>query len=88
MIDDDEVRTNGLVALSVAAAALLESQYDELVTVLPENADQRRVLFERLRQLGLELVCLADAGLVLLKDAGSRQAAEGGSKGGLEPDFT
>lgn len=65
----EEVSTAGLSALFVAAAELIEDHHDELVSVLPQSAAERKMRVERLRQLGSNLQALADAGSVLISSA-------------------
>lgn len=62
----DEVIEDGLAALSVAAAALLEDLHDELVTILPRDAHAKIARMQRLRNLGADLLALGEAGLVLV----------------------
>lgn len=63
----DEVRREGLAALSVAAAELIEDSHDRLVTTLPDDPEVQCHGMERLRRLGQEVVALGEAGLVLLE---------------------
>lgn len=64
----DEVIEDGLAALSVAAAELIEDLHDELVMILPRDPQARRARLRRLRKLGAELLALGEAGLVLLHE--------------------
>lgn len=63
----DEVIEDGLAALSVAAAELIEDHHDELVTILPRDLQARRARIQRLRKLGADLLALGEAGMVLLQ---------------------
>lgn len=66
----DEVRKQGLAALSIAAAELIEDHHDELVTIIPADRTIQRERMQRLRSLGADLLALGEAGLVLLEDRG------------------
>lgn len=66
----DEVRRDGLAALSVAAAELIEDHHNELVTILPDDPKSQFRLMQRLRRLGTDLTALAEAGFVLVEDPG------------------
>lgn len=62
----DEVIRDGLAALSVAAAELVEDHHDELVSRFPDDPEVQRERMHRLRRLGSDLLALAEAGRVLL----------------------
>lgn len=62
------IRTEGLVALSIAAAELIEDHHDELVSMVPEDPGIQGERMQRLRRLGLDLRALGEAGLALLEN--------------------
>lgn len=61
-----KVRSEGLAALSVAAAELLGDHHDEFVTIVADDSVLQRERMLRLRKLGKDLVARGDAGLVLI----------------------
>lgn len=72
----DEVVKDGLAALSVAAAELVEDHHEELVTILPASVEVGTARMERLQELGADLMALGEAGLVLLKHASGEQSQQ------------
>lgn len=64
----DEIKRDGLTALTLAAVELIEGHHDELVTIIPNDQEAQRDRFLRLRQLGTDLLALGKAGLVLLNE--------------------
>lgn len=71
----DEIRRDGLAALSIAAVELIEDHHSELVTGLSEDRTAQRERMQRLRRLGADLLALGEAGLVLINDP-ARAVAE------------
>lgn len=64
----DEIKRDGLAALSLAAVERIEDHHDELVTSIPNDREAQRARMLRLLQLGSDLLALGKAGLVLLNE--------------------
>jgi hypothetical protein len=62
----NEVHSEGLTALSVAAAELVEEHHHELATIMPVDAGTQLARMRRLRKLGMNLAALGEAGIVLV----------------------
>lgn len=62
----EEIKRDGLAALSLAAVERIEDHHDELVTMISKDREAQRDRMLRLCQLGTDLLALGKAGLVLL----------------------
>lgn len=64
----DQIKRDGLAALSFAAVELIEDHHDELVTTIPADPQAQRDRMRRLGHLGTALLALSKAALVLLDE--------------------
>ena len=63
----EEVRNEGLAALSVAAAELVEDHHREPATLMPDDVEAQIVRMRRLRDLGSALAPLGKTGIFLVR---------------------